>query len=119
MISDTAVSIGGIVGVGRRACRSFSGEGRELQSDAPFPGNALFRTEGDASCTGMTPSRCTCCVGEGSALQDLLFPSVGFERVLNVQGKGLMDQSAFLELSFQLGVLGQLYLTVGCHIPDR
>ena len=30
-----------------------------------------------------------------------------------------MDQSALLELSFQLGILGQLYLTVGGHIPDR
>ena len=59
MISDTAVSIGGIVGVGRRAGRSFPGEGWELQFDAPFYGNALFRTEGDASCARMAPSRCT------------------------------------------------------------
>ena len=86
MIGDTAVSIGGIVGVGRRAGRSFPGECRELQFDAAFSGNGLFRTEGHASCTGMTPSLCTCCVGKRSALQDLLFPSVGFERVLNVQG---------------------------------
>ena len=86
MIGDTAVSIGGIVGVGRRAGRSFPGECRELQFDAAFSGNGLFRTEGHASCTGMTPSLCTCCMGKRSALQDLLFPSVGFERVLNVQG---------------------------------
>ena len=86
MIGDTAVSIGGIVGVGRRAGRSFPGEGREVQADAPFPGNSRFRTEGDASCTGMAPSRCSGCVGEGSALQNLFFPSVGFERVLTVQG---------------------------------
>ena len=59
MIGDTAVSIGGIVGVGRRAGGSLSGGGGELQSDAPFPGNSLFRTEGDASCTGVTPSLCT------------------------------------------------------------
>lgn len=84
MISDTAVSIGGIVGVGRRAGRSFSGECRKLQFDAAFSGNGLFRTEGHASCAGMTPSLCTCRAGEGSALQDFLFPSVGFERVLDV-----------------------------------
>ena len=84
MISDTAVSIGGIVGVGRRADRSFSGECGELQFDAAFAGNGLFRTEGHASCAGMTPSLCTCRAGERGALQDLLFPSVGFERVLDV-----------------------------------
>ena len=86
MVGDTAVSIGGIVGVGRRSGRSFSGRGRELQLDAAFSGNALFRTEGHASCAGMTPSLCTCRAGEGSALQDLLFPAVGFERVFNIQG---------------------------------
>ena len=54
-----------------------------------FAGNGLFRTEGHASCAGMTPSLCTCRAGERSALQDLLFPSVGFERVFNIQGGGV------------------------------
>lgn len=89
MIGNTAVSVGGIVWVGRRAGRPFPGECGELQFDAAFAGNGLFRTEGHASCAGMTPSLCTCRAGERSALQDLLFPSVGFERVFNIQGEGL------------------------------
>ena len=119
MISDTAVSISGIVGVGRRAGRPFPGECGELQFDAAFAGNGLFRTEGHASCAGMTPSLCTCRAGERSALQDLLFPSVGFERVFNIQGEGLMYQSAFVELSFQFGVLGQTCLTVCGNTAER
>ena len=95
MIGNTVVSVGGIVWVGRRAGRPFPGECGELQFDAAFAGNGLFRTEGHASCAGMTPSLCTCRAGERSALQDLLFPSVGFERVFNIQGEGLMYQSAF------------------------
>lgn len=86
MIGNTAVSVGGIVWVGRRAGRPFPGECGELQFDAAFAGNGLFRTEGHASCAGMTPSLCTCRAGERSALQDLLFPSVGFERVFNIRG---------------------------------
>lgn len=89
MIGNTAVSVGGIVWVGRRAGRPFPGECGELQFDAAFAGNGLFRTEGHASCAGMTPSLCTCRAGERSALQDLLFPSVGFERVFNIQGGGV------------------------------
>ena len=84
-----------------------------------FAGNGLFRTEGHASCAGMTPSLCTCRAGERSALQDLLFPSVGFERVFNIQGEGLMYQSAFVELSFQFGVLGQTCLTVCGNTAER
>lgn len=119
MIGNTAVSVGGIVWVGRRAGRPFPGECGELQFDAAFAGNGLLRTEGHASCAGMTPSLCTCRAGERSALQDLLFPSVGFERVFNIQGEGLMYQSAFVELSFQFGVLGQTCLTVCGNTAER
>lgn len=48
MIGNTAVSVGGIVWVGRRAGRPFPGECGELQFDAAFAGNGLFRTEGHA-----------------------------------------------------------------------
>ena len=96
MIGNTAVSVGGIVWVGRRAGRPFPGECGELQFDAAFAGNGLFRTEGHASCAGMTPSLCTCRAGEG-----------------------LMYQSAFVELSFQFGVLGQTCLTVCGNTAER